>query len=272
MTKKTHDFLPFENVADLETFCKKFDCSHFLLGSHTKKRPNNLILGRLFNFQVLDMIEFGITDYKSIAKSQNSIMGNNIGSKPCLLFQGDLFENNERMKMVQNLFLDCFRGEHNVKTINLLGLDHVMVFTALSENTVHLGHYAIQFEKSGQATPKVILHDIGPSMTLEIRRHQFAGNDLRKEALKIPKVLTLKNKDMKNVFINELGDREARIFVEQQEIGTIALKKSKALSKTEEAKVEEQQRAEELGKKLLEKKRAFVESAAEVPTKKRKKE
>lgn len=258
MTKQSHDFLPFENIANVESFCKKYDCSHILLGSHTKKRPNNLILGRLFNYQMLDMIEFGVTSYKPIS-ANGSTMANNIGSKMCLMFQGDLFVNDDRMKLVQNMFIDCFRGEHDVKRINLLGLDHVMIVTALSEKSIHVGHYAIQFEKSGQQTPKVVLHEIGPNMVLEIRRHQFAGTDLRKEAMKIPEVLTQKNKDKKNVFINELGDRMARVYTSQQDIVTIANKKTKARSMTEQAKVDEQQRSEALGKKLLEKKRAFVE-------------
>lgn len=272
-------------MADLENFCKRYDCSHFMLGSHTKKRPNNITLGRLFNFQMLDMIEFGIKSFSGIGSStgkknmdeetnSSNLFSNNIGSKMCLLFQGDAFVNDERMKTVQNLFLDCFRGESDVKKINLLGLDHVMVVSALDEKSIHIGHYAIQFEKSGQQTPNVILHNIGPNMVLEIKRHFFAGVDLRREALKVPKVLTQKNKDMKNVFINELGDREAKVFVEQQEIGTIALRKTKALSKTEKAKAEDQERSDALAEKLLAKKRAFVqenqESSAAPATKKRK--
>ena len=267
MTKQSHDYVPFENVADLEQFCKKYDCSHFALGSHTKKRPNNLILGRLFNYQMLDMVEFGITDYQPLTGKTD--MANNIGSKPCLLFQGDLFENDERLKIVQNLFTDVFRGENDVKKINLLGLDHAIVVTALSADTIHFGHYSIQFEKSGQKTPKVILHSIGPNMKLTIRRHQFAAPDLRKESLKQPAVLTNKNAAMKNVFINELGERRARVFVGQQEISSIALRKSRALSKSEQEIVDAKVRQEKLGEKLLASKRKFSEDQEANDTDKR---
>lgn len=37
-----------------------------MVASHSKKRPNNLVMGRFFNYQILDMIELGVLDYKSI--------------------------------------------------------------------------------------------------------------------------------------------------------------------------------------------------------------
>lgn len=32
----------------------------FLFGSNSKKRPNNLVFGRLYEYEVLDMVELGI--------------------------------------------------------------------------------------------------------------------------------------------------------------------------------------------------------------------
>jgi len=40
--------------------------SLFVIGSHTKKRPNNLIFGRMFNHQLLDMFELGVTAFKGL--------------------------------------------------------------------------------------------------------------------------------------------------------------------------------------------------------------
>ena len=37
-----------------------------MVGSHSKQRPQNLIMGRFFNYQLLDMVEFGVLDYKSM--------------------------------------------------------------------------------------------------------------------------------------------------------------------------------------------------------------
>jgi len=47
----------------LENFCKKLEAGLFLFGNNTKKRPNNLILGNLFESTILNMVEFEVKDY-----------------------------------------------------------------------------------------------------------------------------------------------------------------------------------------------------------------
>ena len=47
-------------------FCEKNDTSLFVVGSHSKKRPNNLTFIRMFGGQVLDMVEVGIENAKSL--------------------------------------------------------------------------------------------------------------------------------------------------------------------------------------------------------------
>jgi ribosome production factor 2 len=44
MLSKTNDILPFEDVNSIEFLCGKNDSSLFMIGSHTKKRPNNLVM------------------------------------------------------------------------------------------------------------------------------------------------------------------------------------------------------------------------------------
>jgi len=60
--------LPFEVAGreSLEFLAKKNDCSLMAFGYHQKKRPHSLIFARFFAYQLLQMIEVGITGYVPI--------------------------------------------------------------------------------------------------------------------------------------------------------------------------------------------------------------
>ncbi|OUM68555.1 hypothetical protein PIROE2DRAFT_34970, partial [Piromyces sp. E2] len=60
MFSKKNVIHPFEDQSSLEFFSQKNDASLFCIGSNSKKRPNNLVFVRMFDYQVLDMIELGI--------------------------------------------------------------------------------------------------------------------------------------------------------------------------------------------------------------------
>jgi len=60
MYSRKHDIQPFESRDELEALCKKTDASLFMFGSHNKKRPNNIVIGRTYEHKVLDMVELGI--------------------------------------------------------------------------------------------------------------------------------------------------------------------------------------------------------------------
>ncbi|KAG2383657.1 hypothetical protein C9374_004328 [Naegleria lovaniensis] len=227
-TQQLHDLLPFEEVQPLEKYVKSEDTSLFLIGSHTKKRPNNIIMGRCFDHQILDMVEFGVSDLKQM-ESKASLL-NVFGSKPCIIFKGDEFKNNPEFESIRSLFIDFFRME-DTPEVNLLGLDHVISITSLDNNTLAFNHYKINFEKSGQKTPHVELVDIGPSMKLQIRRKRWASDDMKKNAMKVPDVLKKSKDRLKNVFRDELGNVQAKIHVKQQDISTIGTKRYKAMRK-----------------------------------------
>ena len=67
-TKKNEDIRPFEagGEAALEQFCKKMDCSLFVMGSYTKKRQHNLTFGRMYNHHCYDLVEFGVARFTSL--------------------------------------------------------------------------------------------------------------------------------------------------------------------------------------------------------------
>lgn len=67
-SRKNPDVKPFETGGEvhLEFFCNKSNCSVFLLGSHSKKRPHNITMGRLYDFHFYDALELGVENYQGI--------------------------------------------------------------------------------------------------------------------------------------------------------------------------------------------------------------
>ncbi|KAK6140082.1 hypothetical protein DH2020_026080 [Rehmannia glutinosa] len=67
-SRKNDKIRPFESggEASLEFFSLKTDCSLFVFGSHSKKRPNNLVLGRTYDHHIYDLVEVGIENFRSM--------------------------------------------------------------------------------------------------------------------------------------------------------------------------------------------------------------
>lgn len=205
MLDKKNEILPFEDANSIEFLTTKNDTSLFAMGSHTKKRPHNLVLGRTFDGHVLDMFEFGVDNFESL----DSIKGfkKSLASKPALIFLGDQWNSDSAYERMRNFFIDFFRGD-KVEKINLKGIDHVMVF-AVVEGVVHVRTHNISFLRSGTKVrvcsllylyllvdainltgnvqvPNVKLGAMGPNMDLTLRRSTLAGDDMWKAALKQP--------------------------------------------------------------------------------------
>eukprot|EP01100_Stratorugosa_tubuloviscum_P008749 TRINITY_DN363_c4_g1_i1.p1 TRINITY_DN363_c4_g1~~TRINITY_DN363_c4_g1_i1.p1 ORF type:complete len:349 (-),score=145.84 TRINITY_DN363_c4_g1_i1:67-1113(-) len=232
MFNKKHDLKPFEDATSLEFFSQKNDCSLLAMASHTKKRPNNLILGRFFDHVLLDMFEFGVTNFKS-SDDFTGILGPNLGSKPAFIFQGDEFENNEKFKRFANLIIDFFRG-FQLKEINLAHVEHVVICTT-HEGEIIFRHYAIRLKKSGTKIPRIELEEIGPSFNLIFRRMQLGSTDQTKEATKLHS--QQKKKKEKNITKNEFG-KFGRVHMPRQDLNNLALKKMKGLKRNRSEKNE----------------------------------
>lgn len=82
--RKSHDIYPFDDVGQLEQLAVKQDCSLFAMGTHQKKRPDNLVLGRLFAGHLLDMFEFGVLNFQPISAFVSKAVSTQI--KPLLVF------------------------------------------------------------------------------------------------------------------------------------------------------------------------------------------
>lgn len=223
-TKKNDNIRPFESGGEtsLEFFSLKTDCSLFVFGSHSKKRPNNLVLGRTYDHHIYDLVEVGIENFKSMESfSYDKKLGPRVGSKPFITFIGDGFENVEELKHLKEVLLDLFR-EEVVENLNLAGIDRVYVCAAVSPNTVLFTHYALRLKRSGTVVPRMELVEVGPSMDFVVRRHRLPNDALKKEAMKTAASEQPKKK-MKNVGRDAIQGKIGKIYIPDQKVAGMTL-------------------------------------------------
>ncbi|XP_018496905.1 ribosome production factor 2 homolog [Galendromus occidentalis] len=224
--QKKNDIRPFEDVSHLEKLMAKKDTSLFAFGSHNKKRPQNIVLGRTFDRMVSDQFEFGVENYKALDEFKVAKIG--IMVKPVLIFAGEAWQQTNEMKRLKNFLIDFFRGEPR-EYLGVSGLEHAISFTAMGSSTILLRSYKIHLKRSGQKTPRAEVEEIGPRMDLKLRRHKIASDDLFKQALRQPKGLKVKKK--KNLEQDDLGTSLGRVHMERQDFGRLQTRKMKGLKK-----------------------------------------
>uniref|UniRef100_A0A2K5EMK5 Ribosome production factor 2 homolog n=1 Tax=Aotus nancymaae TaxID=37293 RepID=A0A2K5EMK5_AOTNA len=230
--KKKKITRPFEDQTLPEFFSKKSDCSLFMFGSHNKKQPNNLVIGRMYDYHVLDMIELGIENFVSLKDIKNSKCPE--GTKSMLIFAEDL----------KSLLIDFFRGP-TVSNIHLAGLEYVLHFTAL--NRIYFRSYKLLLKKSDCRTPRIELEEMGPSLDLVLKRTHLASDDLYKLSMKMPKALKPKKK--KNIFHDTFGTTYGRIHMQKQDLSKLQTRKMKGLKKRPAERITEDQ--EKKSKRIL---------------------
>ena len=242
------DVRPFESGGSerIEFFCRKNDASLFVVGSHSKKRPHNIVLGRTFDSHLLDMVELGLDadSFQCLDDFQNTKVP--VGTKPCLLFSGEAFESDTGMKRIKSLLIDMFRGESQVSHVRLAGLELSLQFTAVGGGLsggpfkILFRSYRINTKKSDNIRlPRVELEEIGPRMDLIVRRTHFASDDLFKSASKqVKNAKRTEKRKTKNVTDDGLGGTLGRIHVPAQNVGdgTLQTRKMKGLKETPEEK------------------------------------
>lgn len=234
--QKKNDVLPFEDITPIEKFSLKYNAPLFMLASHNKKRPHNLVMGRMYEHTLLDMMEFGIENYKGLKDFKVPKISE--GIKPLLVFNGELFQTNREYDRIRNLLVDMFQREPAEK-IRLQGLEHVLSFTAF-ENKILVRSYRILLKKSDSRIPRIELEEIGPKADLVCRRTKLATEELYKQASRKPKELKIKKK--KNISKDNLGTTFGRVHVGAQRLNSIQTRKMKGLKKTMAEKKQDRKR------------------------------
>jgi ribosome production factor 2 len=227
--QKNNDIHPFEDASPLEFLSQKNDASLFVFGSHSKKRPHHLTIGRTFDGRLLDQVELALENPRFM-REFNSSGGCGLGQKPLFVFSGEQFEQREEYKTLRSLLLDFYRGETADK-ICLTGLEHVISITAdpVREGKIALRVYSVQLKKSGTRVPRIELVEMGPSFDFTIDRVRLADPDVLKLAMRKPKELTVKK--VKNIDRDEMGDKFGRIHVGKQDISKLQTRKMKGLKR-----------------------------------------
>jgi ribosome production factor 2 len=221
---KKNEILPFENHEGLEFLMDKNDCSLFAFVNSTKKRPNNLTIGRTHDGQMLDMVELGVDKFTSLMQMPGTAKA--VGSKPLLVFQGDTWSSDPNFSKLENLLLDFFRGE-KIDKLSLRGVDHIISCSAVGDK-VFIRGYSARYTKSGTKVPDLALSNMGPFMDLSMRRTKFASEELMKQANKKPRQVTMPNK-VKNVSRNDKGEKVGRIHMKKQDLDSMDTRRVTAL-------------------------------------------
>eukprot|EP01017_Pseudomicrothorax_dubius_P033626 TRINITY_DN4519_c0_g3_i3.p1 TRINITY_DN4519_c0_g3~~TRINITY_DN4519_c0_g3_i3.p1 ORF type:complete len:337 (-),score=72.74 TRINITY_DN4519_c0_g3_i3:163-1173(-) len=234
---KRFDIKPFEDQSQLESLNKKNDTALFMFASHSKKRQNNVLLGRTYDDQVLDMFEFGLEEYQSIESFKR---GNTLpaGCRPCLIFEGDLFEYDPIHIRMKNLFTDFFYENSPVKSVDIRkGIVYTIVITSSENNTIFFRVYSITQKTKSDSLDSdgTDIVEMGPRANLVLRRHNIANDERYKLACKKPKSKTAARQS-KNQNYDNVGDKRGYLYVNQQDLGTLALRKRKKVKTTKNSK------------------------------------
>lgn len=140
LSKKHSEVLPFESAQLIEKKCQNQNCSLFGFGSHSKKRPHNLILGRTYDKQVLDMAELTIKDYSPLHSFKGSETPKDM--KPVLIFQGSVWETSAHLRTLKSIFHDFFRFS-SAESVSIKAIRRMLVFGATDETVIWMKHYEV---------------------------------------------------------------------------------------------------------------------------------
>lgn len=218
LDRKREDLKPFEDATPIEKLCGSHDASLFGIASSSKKRPDNLVLGRLHDGHLLDAFEFGVMEPGGPCEKL-------VGSKPCVVFVGD-WEADPVTKRARNFFQDLLRGP-DVPRINLAGIDTVLAVGLKEDQVVTIQPHRLRLTKGKDSLPDTHLEISGPALTLKIRRDHKPSLELWKASLRQPK--GLKPKKRKNRSTDDLGTVQGRLHLGNQKVHELQSRKVKAL-------------------------------------------
>lgn len=224
---RRNDTHPFDKMEDIEHYCKTTDSSLFLFGSNSKKRPNNIVFGRLYEFSLLDMVEFGIEKIEGIEEFE-TLLKVPTHTRPVIIFQGDSWETDSALSKVRNLLHDFFVENVKVKELEINNAMRLTITFSAYENKVAMRVFEVLMNGNIlEDDGKTSIEEVGPKVDLVLRRTRFSDDELWKQATKVLKVGG--KKEDKNIMRDNMGHKRGKLFVDKQNLDTLGLRKTKAL-------------------------------------------
>ncbi|VDO14176.1 unnamed protein product [Rodentolepis nana] len=233
--QRKNRILPFEDASFIENQCNKYDCSLFVTGMHSKKRPNNIVIGRLHDHEILDMHELGIERYVSLKSLSVKL---SYGMKPVLIFSGEAFDESEENQRLKSILIDLFRGP-KVSRVNTSGIEYVIHFIMPTPEKLIMRVQTISLKSLKKPTDNSItsedqttleplqtpwgsyvnieLNEAAPQVDFVIRRRQMPSEDKWKRAMRVPaEVRRKKDKATKNTSMDMYGNRVGQIHLQRE--------------------------------------------------------
>ena len=126
---------------------------------------------------------------------------------------------------VKNVLIDFFGGNYQIENMNILTMTRIIVVTALTNKKLILKQYETKVNEALAYQGEMAPVDIGPTMTLELKRVKKPDSDIMKEALKNRKLKAASLNKKRNISTNIMGEKKGKLFVQQQSIDTLALRR-----------------------------------------------
>ncbi|AFM98167.1 hypothetical protein EHEL_041170 [Encephalitozoon hellem ATCC 50504] len=192
---------PFDCVEKMEKLMKKKKSGLFI--SVTK--DNLLVIGRAFNDEVIDMVEFKINRYLSV--SDFECVGPELHMKYFVVLQNI---NSERL---ENLMVDLLNMRSSKACLEAVRYSWVFAKTE--------GGYVLKYVR---VLKDLNVEDCGPLLEMELVRSYHCGDELYKKALGEAR------KPRKNVSKNLFNDKIGTLHIDKQDLRDIKLRKGKGYS------------------------------------------
>ncbi|KAJ5864256.1 uncharacterized protein N7529_006172 [Penicillium soppii] len=238
--KKNENIHPYENSESLEFLANKNECGLVAFGSHSKKRPNCITLARVFNSELLDLVELMLLpprDGEVIPPINELVMDVGLGLRPMMLFTGSSWEDPTSTShiILKSTLLDMFKGEETHQ-IDVEGLQYVLSVAAEEPQeglspVIHMRWYRVITKRSGHKLPRVELQEVGPKFDFKVGRTRQATPEVQKEAMKQGKRPNEDGKNKKNIITDSIGDKIGRVHLGKQDLSDLQTRKMKGLKR-----------------------------------------